>query len=481
MKKLLVLFACLSALLVSPLVVSGAFAQFTKVDVTKTPSKTTIWFQTQKAKCEKVMESVQTSQFGQFVGDAVKYTKDGIKYAKDMYEKGMDLYNQVKDDVLDSTEYKSAMISKEIAEESKKLKEMQESKLKKQEDIQAEIDLLKEQTAAKVGNIRQNLNIAEQSYREAEEAGGGLISEQAMKDLPEIKDQAAETEAPSAEMQALENEIDQIQSDLDTQVSDYENEIKEIEDEYQEKILAQGEKITKLTKELSEVASESGAFKKKDPEDPAKALQKNQEVFFSAGVPSIREENKIKKQRKEVLSDTAVEALILKSDLQLSRSASVDKTETKEELADTMPGESEGAGVSAEVLAEQLKVLRSYIEVVLADIKLQASLEVSRLHKVSSVPMKTTFNLCDYTDSSNVGLAGVKKKADGVLSTADKLQETAAKAQEKYNQAKETANKVQEAVSDAAGQYQQVKDLAGDAKGAVGQIGGVDPSTIGVF
>ena len=232
---------------------------------------------------------------------------------------------------------------------------------------------------------------------------------------------------------------------------------------------------------MSEVASESGAFKKKDPEDPAKALQKNQETFFSAGVPSIREENKIKKQRKEVLGDTAVEALILKSDLQLSRSASVDKTETKEELSDTMPGESEGAGVSAEVLAEQLKVLRSYIEVVLADIKLQASLEVSRLRKVSSVPMKTTFNLCDYTDPSNVGLAGVKKKADGALSTVNKLQETAGKAQEKYNQAKETANKVQEAVSDAAGQYQQVKDLAGDAKGAAGQIGGVDPSTIGVF
>ena len=60
---------------------SSAQAQFTKIDATKTPSKLTNWFQTQKAKCEKIMESVQTSQFGQFVGDGIKYTKEGIKFA----------------------------------------------------------------------------------------------------------------------------------------------------------------------------------------------------------------------------------------------------------------------------------------------------------------------------------------------------------------------------------------------------------------
>ena len=483
MKKLLILFACLSALSVSPLFVSGAAAQFTKVDVTKTPSKTTIWFQTQKAKCEKIMESVQTSQFGQFVGDAVKYTKDGIKYAKDMYEKGMDLYGQVKDDVLDSAEYKSAMISKEIAAESQKLKDLQESKLKKQEDVQAEIELLKEQTAAKISNIRQNLQIAGLSAAEdtAAAAENALVSETAVQDLPEIETETTDISAPNAEMQALEDEINQIQADMDLQLSDYEAQIDEIEDEYQERILTQSEKIAKLTQELSEVASQSGAFKKKEPEDSAKVLQKNQETFFTSGVPSIREENKIKKQRKESLSNTAAEALILKSDLQFSRSASVDKTETKEDLADTMPGESEGAGVSAEVLTEQLNVLYNYIEVVLADLKLQASVEVNSLRKVNSVPMKTTFNLCDYTDPSNVGLEGSKKKADNALSAVDKLQETAAKAQEKYNQAKETADKVQGAVSNAADQYQQIKDMAEDAKSTVSQTGGVDPSTIGVF
>lgn len=427
-----------------------AAAQFTKVDATKTPSKTTNWFQTQKAKCEKTMESVQNSQFGQFVGDAVKYTKDGIKYAKDMYEKGMDLYNQTKDSVLDSPEYKSAMISKEIAAESKKLKELQEQKLKKQQNVEAEMDLLKEQTAAKVAAAQKNLQIAEQAAGEdpAKAAENALVSADALKNLPEIEDASA-PQAPSAELQGLGNEINQIQSDMESRLADMESEIKDIDSEYEEKILNQGEKVAKLTQQLSEVASESGALKNKKTEDSAEALKKNQNAFFSAGTPSIREENKIKRQRQEALSATGEETLAFKSKQLLAATAKEDKIETKKDLADTMPGESEGSGVSAEVLTEQLNVLRSYIELVLADLKLQASLEVNRLRKIEAVPVKTTFNLCDYTDPSNVGLEGVKKKADKAMSAVNKLQQTAAQVKENVNQAQEKAAQVQDAVKDA--------------------------------
>lgn len=427
-----------------------AAAQFTKVDATKTPSKTTNWFQTQKAKCEKTMESVQNSQFGQFIGDAVKYTKDGIKYAKDMYEKGMDLYNQTKDSVLDSPEYKSAMISKEIAAESKKLKELQEQKLKKQQNVEAEMDLLKEQTAAKVAAAQKNLQIAEQAAGEdpAKAEENALVSADALKNLPEIEDASA-PQAPSAELQGLGNEINQIQSDMESRLADMESEIKDIDSEYEEKILNQGEKVAKLTQQLSEVASESGAFKNKKTEDSAEALKKNQNAFFSAGTPSIREENKIKRQRQEALSATGEETLAFKSKQLLAATAKEDKIETKKDLADTMPGESEGSGVSAEVLTEQLNVLRSYIELVLADLKLQASLEVNRLRKIEAVPVKTTFNLCDYTDPSNVGLEGVKKKADKAMSAVNKLQQTAAQVKENVNQAQEKAAQVQDAVKDA--------------------------------
>ena len=480
MKKFLcILISLLFFGSVVPQVIPSARAQFTKVDATKTPSKLSIWFQTQKSKCEKTLESIQTSQFGQFVGDGIKYTKEGIKFAKDVYDKSIELYGELKEEVLNSAEYKMAMISKEIAEESQKLKELQEEKLKKQEEIQAEIDLLKEQTEAKITSIQQNIAVLEQNQEQpAEEKGEGLVSAKAVSELPKIED---EQEEKTPEMASIEVEIEQIQSEMEMQLDDYEREIENIEDEYQEKIIEQGEKIAKLTQELSE-ASASSSLIKKEPRDSSEALQETQNKFLFSKAPSIREERKIKKQRKEALSDVIVEASTTKADKQLSRAVTQEKSSSKEDLSDTMTGESEGSGVSAEVLTEQLKILRSYIDVVLADLKLQASIEVNSLRKISSEPLKEKFNLCDYTDQSNVGIEGVKKKANAAMAKANELQEKAAQAQGKLNEAQEKVTQAKETVNNVTDQYQQVKEMAEDAEGLSQNYNiDVDPSTIGMF
>ena len=459
-------------------------AQVTKTDVTKTPSKTTIWFQKQKANCEKIMKDIQDSQFGQFVGDGIKYTKEGIKYAQAAYKRGMELYNQV----LDSDEYKAAMKSKEIAQESLKLKEMQEEKLKKQEDIQAEIDLLKEQTAAKITTIRQNIDILEQQSKMSKKAktrsGETPVSAQAIDSLPDAEDEEIEK---SEEMASIEAEIEEVQNITNMQLEDYESEMNDIEEEYQEKIIEQGKLIAKLTQELAELASSS--FKKKEPRDATEALQETQDNFLSLTAPSIKEAKKIKKRRKEALSTIIVETITNKSDKHLTRSTKEDNTASTADLGETMPGESEGSGISAEVLSDQLQVLRSYIDVVLADLKLQTSMELNNLRQITSEPLKTKFNLCNYTDQSNVGLEGIKKKAiqakETLTDAADQVKNTVGQAQDMADQAKSAIGQVKDMADQAKSAVGQVKDMASQAtdvvQGIQEQYSDIDISTVGSF
>lgn len=469
-KTINLLFFILFAVMVCFPMVPEAFAQFVKVDVTKTPSKLSNWFQTQKAKCEKTLEGIQTSQFGQFIGDSIKYTKEGIKYADDLQSKTSELYGEITEKTLNSQEYKIAMISKEIATESEKLKELQEEKLKKQEEIQAEMELLKEQTSEKISNIQQNLEILKPIQEE--ETEDSLISEEAVKDLPEIEEDEQEK---TPEMIAIEEEIKQLQEELDLQLADYESEFDAIEEEYNEKIIEQGEKIAELTQELSEVSSSSSLIKK-EPRDSADALKETQEEFLLPKAPSIREENKIKKQRKDALSQIIVKVSTTKADKQLKRETTEEKTTTKADLSSTMSGESEGSGVSAEVLTEQLKILRSYIDVVLADLKLQTSIEVNRLRRVNSAPLKEKFNLCNYTDQSNVGAEG--KKTAQALSGIGKIKENAAAIKENIGKAQEAAGQIKGAVTDVTNQYQEVKDTVKNGQDIMDNI---DTSTIGVF
>ncbi len=473
MKKALSLLFCILCLSnVFPQMVTESFAQFFKVDITKTPSKLSNWFQTQKAKCEKMLEGVQTSQFGQFIGDGIKYTKEGMAYATDLQEKAMDLYGEVKDATINSPEYKTGIISKEIAQESQKLKDLQEDKLKKQEEIQAQIDLLKEQASAKISNVQQNIKVLEQKGNIAT-AKDSLVSKEAEDDLPKIRDEELEK---TPEMLSIEQEIKQIQDELAMQQEDYESELEIINEEYEEKIRKQSEKIAELTQELSEIAKSNNLFTKKNPKASSETLQETQEEFLLSKAPSIREENQIKTQRKDALSEIIVEVSTIKADKQLARATAEEKTRTTAELEATMPGESEGSGVSAEVLSEQLQVLRSYIDIVLADLKLQAAIEVNNLRRINSAPLKEKFNLCNYTDSSNVGSEG--KKTAQALFDINSVEENSARLKANIGTA---VNQAKGVVREIKGQYQQVEEIVDNKETIMDQYNNIDPSTIGVF
>ena len=147
----------------TPQMISPVQALFFKFDMGKSTSKITNFIEKIKAKCEKIMEDIQNSQFGQFVGNGIKDTKAMLAFAQSKVQQGMAYYNKTKKKILNSAEYKTAMISKEIADKGMDLKKLEEEKLIKQEEIKQEIELLKKQTAGKVEALMQNMSLLESS------------------------------------------------------------------------------------------------------------------------------------------------------------------------------------------------------------------------------------------------------------------------------------------------------------------------------
>lgn len=440
MKRLLAILLCGLGLLGGQFVFAPSSYAFLKMDISKAANKAVTWFKTMAAKCQTVIDSVQSSQFGQFVGKGIEYTKKGIKFAQDTYNRGMELYGQV----VDSAEYKATMISKDIAVAGKELKGIQEEKLKKQKDIQAELDLLKEQTEAKIKSAQTNLGIAAQEYENT-------------------KSGDAEFE-PTSELQALEDEINQIQEDYQQKEAELRAKFDEIEELYKNQIETKTEQIANLTKSLAATASNTDLFKNENvisDEDSAKALKENESKMFTTEPPSVKTENKIFERRQQARSDAVEQALVIRGDYLLRRQAAVDKIEGKEGLADTMSGESEGSGVSAEVLVEQLNLLQDYINIVLSDLTLQTSIELGSMRNVQAAPSSTKFNLCNYADPKDVGAKGLKS------SLSDAKNKVTAESGNIINKAQEAKDKVTDGVNNLKTKGEQAVAKVGELKNQV--------------
>ena len=519
-----------------------------KADVVKAGSKVQSALQKAKAKCESVIEGIQGSQFGQFVGDGVKYAKQGIAYAKSASEQGMKYANEAKEKVLNSKEYKAAMISKEIANETLRLKEMGEELIEKQEEIRHEYELQKEQTAAKQKLIQQNNQIIDDELNKEEALGNGnkknvssdnsalktdrdsliatirkapvtIIQEAirssldgfegadtnkeendldngayvienesnsfkdeaiATKDNPkaesEKKSVIYEVDGPDAEQpqpdtsvkknsvqekinfrkkfkmsylhnsetlvfakaegeednlaslirQAYDNQgiapsfmsakdeiaaLQQLNNNLEIQMTE---KIAEMAEEYAPKIAAQTRKIVKKEKELEGLYGKND--KKKEDKKPEEAQKENANKFFSIikdpkatiGAAIATTELSLKKKREA--KEKQAEYVAEESSNDFSRVAGIrqemtshsEEVDNTSQTAGTMPGESENSGVNTEVLAKQLMVLQNYINLMIADLQIQTTFALKALKQEAISEPKGVFNLCDYTDPSNV-------------------------------------------------------------------------------
>ena len=347
-----------------------------------------------------------------------------------MYEGGMEIYGNVQDkiaDAKDSNAYKAAEISKEIAEESKKLQQLQEQKLQISENLKQEQEIATEEMQAKAAALDSNHKLTIEAYREQGKTEEELqeYEEQYNKDAEEISN-------------ALELKIADINNELESQTDEIETQIKE-----------QMKKIAKHTKELQELSG-----KEITVSNPLEAIQETQEeLFLQDGEKlTISKEQELREkwytERRNVIYQTYQKSLQAKSQLDGLR----EKVASIKEMADAMPGESENANVNIEVIIKQGELLQKYIDFVLADLMLESTIAVTSLPDYNPSPrLNGKFKLCNYTDAKS-GLAALKEKAQAAQ---DKVSGAVAKGQQlkqKYDDAKSKVDDVKE----IAGQGQEV-------------------------
>lgn len=449
MKKLLGLFIVLLMFSGVPSLIPVVHAQVT-VDPVKEPSKLSLWFGKMKSKCEKAMEWVANSQVGQFVGDGIKYAKQGIEFAKEQYEAAMDLYNKTKDAVLNSKEYKAAMVSKEIAEETMKLKKMEEEKQQKLEEIEQQEDLLKQQSQSKIANIQSNLTLNETRMTEDAEKEG-YISE--------------ETQSFMSEQ---EKALDEVNSELERQLESLKSSAEMIESEYNDKIKDQAEKIADLGVKLNDILKDNK--NKQDNRSAKEIIQEQQDKLFLKGKEKadLAIEKKKKKNRNKAMNDSLDSGMqVAMGEVKLKESTSKDKVDSKQGVANTMTGESEVSGVNSEVIGEQLNFIMNYIRLNLATIKAQSIAELNNLHELETSAASNKFDICQYTDPENrkSALEMAKSKAqnlkNNISNATSKVMNAYQEGKDKFNEAKDKVAQASETIKEGAAVAGELGDAAG--------------------
>ena len=255
------------------------YAFLPKIDGLKSGSKLSNFFLNLKSNTEKAMEWVVNSKASQLIGDGIKETKNGISFAKESYANAMNFYGQTVetvDKVKSSDEYKTAVISKQIINESSELKKLEEEKLTKLEDLQQEMELLQSQNTSKINNINNNIDVLETST--VDEVSINNINQQ----IASLQQQTQE------QLQELEQQYNQIEAEYDSKIEEKKNNISE------------------LNKKLADIANS-----KLVSENAGESIKDTQKSMFTLQGEETDIKNRREKRdnRKKALSDTIDETV----------------------------------------------------------------------------------------------------------------------------------------------------------------------------
>ncbi len=422
---------CLSLLLVDFFSPKTANAFFFKSDIEQAVSKITSWVQTMKEKCQEIIEGVQSSQFGQFVGKGMENAKKGITFASygdfqklkgEVLSSASEKYGDFQK-VLSSDEAKSVELPTQIALKTKEINTLKEEKLTKQEEVNAEIDLLKEQTNAKIKLVQTNLS--------------------------NIETKSSET----SNEDKLAIEIENINNNYATEEGLLKDEYNAIEDEYTEKIDALVEEINELSERLAELGK--GFFdkqkEKKEKKSTEEALNKTYEEYTTqSSSVSIKDEEKIRKKRQKGIKEKNTSIIVETANKRGEIFDAKDRIDKKERLSSTQPGEADRSVVISQVLGEQINALRKLVEISIADLETQTTMEIGLWQEVTIPKMPEKFSLCDYADKDRVGykstfdLDKIKQMKNQVEEKIDQGKNLIDQGKELIEQGKEFADEFEE-------------------------------------
>jgi len=411
MKQTFNIFIIMFSLIFSTFVYVDNSQAFLKTDIGKPVQKVTQWVNTIKSKCEKLIEKVQSSQLGQFVSSGIEHTKKGIEYAKNLYNRAEELK--------DTKEYKAALLSKKLAEESKKIISLQEAKLAKLEDLGEEKALLEEQMRGKVANVDTNLSVVASSSN------------------PESR-------------KAIEDQMAALNIETELKLKDMEMKAQEIKDEYDERIKDQSEVIADISLQISELAGVNTSKITNASEDIKKNIS---ELFASGESVGILEEANLRKRRREKMSSTAEKVFANTAQNLMERTEREDKISSTEDLGLTMTSEEARSSVNADMISQQLDVLRILITTMIDELKTQTTADINAMYQTKTFQVGEKFNLCDYS---------IQKKQGSLLNSLKKevssAKEAISKAKEQVNSVKETGQQIKDDIKTKAEEAKQLKE-----------------------
>lgn len=451
MKK--IIFLLIAALFINFSIVGDSYA-FAQVDGGKAGSKIGEFFGKMKEKGEAAFKWVSESKFGKFVGKGIKAAKDGIAFAKDAYKAA----NEFKDSILESPEYKAAMISKQIADVTKEVVALQKSKQENEKNVKLEISALQETGSAKIGALQENIanlkKLASQAEKDkeaaAESASSSKSDPEALTRTVNMSYDFAGGEADNAIA------IERINSETDAKVKGLEENLSTQNSDVNKQIIAKTKEIAQLTKKLADVVNITVKVKK-SKQDPEKDLaESKKKLFLQPNQPqTIQNINEKRHERKiesrEIITQKAGEVT-------KTRYEAIDKREeiaSTAETGESAPGSSEATAVNTNLTVEYGDQLYQFVSLVLADLQREVSVEIANYDEMSSRnPDKdiTAFNLDNYES------VDAKTALKGLIN----------KAKNKIQQVKDTAAEIKGAASAVSQASQDLKGMGSDLKGLAG-------------
>ena len=370
---------------------SDASAFFVKFDLGKTPSKLTNAIQNIKTKAEEILDGIQNSQFGKFVGKGIEKAKEAKGFISGMKEKINNIYGKVQN-VVQSPVGQSAIISTKIAKLEVQKSKAQEQNQADVKAIEEEIEILKTEADADIESLRKNIGVLE-------------------------------TRGDTAGVESIHNQITQIENQLNQDVEVQNNKLVALNEEHKSKITALDTEVKALATELAAIAAaiakdlaDKGLSKVKKSADEAikDTLDK---ISAKTHAVSIKEELQIKKARIKQMQESSGQALVKMAKLRNSMVVDKDNIDANADVAATYPGESEASNALGETLANQIRVIRNLVDVLIEDLKTQTAQDVNNINGIALKEVTGKFNLCDYADPEKVGYNSNKKTGNNETET----------------------------------------------------------------
>lgn len=409
---------------------TDAYAQdvFTD-DPTETNSKFSDWVNKQKHNFEETKEQLGQSQLATTIGKGVEAGKKGIKFVKDIIGD----VKQFVEDVQQSDEYKIAMLSKQIAEKTKELADLEK---KRGEEISA----LKDDAELTRVTLQEKISQAEENIQ--------TMSEISLSDTEEPQNIEDFVDVSEFDITALKAELEAIDRNL-------ENDTKAVSISYAEETYAKGEDIADLTREMEELISKNDRKQDKASKDPEAVITEAMDSFSFDSNDSIitldDRKNKEKKRTKKLSSVVMASQNMSSSYINTSQNKK-EQQELASFSATTQLGSSDVLQSAIEDTVNQLDDVYNYLFTELKTLEAQSAFYLAANKNYKADKAKASIDMCNYSDVKKKSLfSGGKSAYDKLKKRVDKLTDTAGEVISGVQDLKEKGNELKNIADDVSG------------------------------